>query len=66
MNDKGVATLVREDYLVVDNKIMIRFTDETKLKLKKVAAFAVGQEIHYKGVMNTDGSVTADGFVMVQ
>jgi hypothetical protein len=66
VNDKGTITRVSDNYLVVDNKIIIRLTDDVRIQLKKAAAFTVGQEIHYKGVLNTDGSVTATEFVQVK
>jgi hypothetical protein len=56
---KGTITFINNDCLVVDNKILIRFTDEMKVKYKKAAGFEVWQEVKYMGVKNTDDSITA-------
>jgi hypothetical protein len=60
VNDKGVVTKLGADLLTVDDKTVIYFSSDVKIKVKKKdPELKVGSKIQYKGVLNIDGSVTA-------
>lgn len=59
VNERGIITFINDELLVVDNKTLVRFTEEMKVKYKKAPALELGQEIKYMGVKNNDDSVTA-------
>ena len=59
VNERGIITLINDELLIVDNKIVVRFTNEMKVKYKKAPELELGQEVKYMGVRNNDNSVTA-------
>lgn len=53
-----IVTAVSSDSITVGTTV-IRITTKTVIKLSYGKAIAVGNRIEYKGILNTDGSVTA-------
>ena len=55
---KQTITAVSSDSVTVGSTV-IRITATTVVRLNKAKPLAVGTKIEYKGVVNTDGSITA-------
>lgn len=55
---KGTIVAVSENAITV-GKVLVRYTANTVLKMNYITQLVIGQNAQYKGLKNTDGSVTA-------
>ena len=57
VESKGIINSVNSDSIIVGGSVL-RVLPETVVKYNEVTDFAVGLKVQYKGIRNTDGSVS--------